>query len=225
MDHDGRHNSYERGYNPMSSQSYRHYYSSHGMVYPDDPGSSVAPGYDTPPGSASNIYGFSGPDGSEPWSRPSHHHHHLPDMSRSSMHGESSQDAHNLVGREGMPSPARRPQRPRIKFTQEEDELLIELKEQKNLTWKQIADFFPGRNPGTLQVRYCTRLKTDSAPWTREMDERLLDALQNYEDEKWRIVAQRVGGGVTPMGCCNRVWELFNDDIDDSPQFPFPNDG
>lgn len=60
---------------------------------------------------------------------------------------------------------------------------------------------------------------------TVTQDERLLDALQNYEDEKWRIVAQRVGGGVTPMGCCNRVWELFNDDIDDSPQFPFPNDG
>ncbi len=60
---------------------------------------------------------------------------------------------------------------------------------------------------------------------TVTQDERLLDALQNYEDEKWRSVAQRVGGGVTPMGCCNRVWELFNDDIDDSPQFPFPNDG
>ncbi|KAL7932119.1 hypothetical protein V8C35DRAFT_308542 [Trichoderma chlorosporum] len=212
--------------------SYRHYYEedSRRYVYADghsSADSSAPTGYDTPPGSASNIYGFSRPDGGMPWSRPSHHHHHLPDMSRSSssMHGESSQDAHNLVGREGMPSPARRPQRPRIKFTQEEDELLIELKEQKNLTWKQIADFFPGRNPGTLQVRYCTRLKTESSPWTREMDERLLDALQSYEDEKWRIVAQRVGGGVSPMGCCNRVWELFNDDLDDSSQFPFPNEG
>ncbi|KAL7802106.1 hypothetical protein V8C44DRAFT_370716 [Trichoderma aethiopicum] len=160
--------------------------------------------------------------------RPSHHHHRLPDMSHSStsMFGEGGQDPQNLVGTEGMPFPARRPQRPRIKFTLEEDELLIELKEKKNLTWKQIADFFPGRNPGTLQVRYCTRLKTEGISWTREMDERLLNALKSYEDEKWRIVAQRVGSGVTPMGCCNRVWELFNDDLDDASQFQFtPHEG
>ncbi|KAK1242021.1 hypothetical protein MKX07_000007 [Trichoderma sp. CBMAI-0711] len=119
---------------------------------------------------------------------------------------EHGQDSYNLVGQEGMPSPARRPLRPRVKFSKEEDELLIELKENRNLTWKQIADFFPGRNPGTLQ------------------DERLLDALKSYEDEKWRIVAQRVGNGVTPMGCCNRVWELFNDDLDDASQFSFSHE-
>ncbi|RFU79550.1 myb dna-binding domain-containing [Trichoderma arundinaceum] len=158
---------------------------------------------------------------------PSHHHHRLPDVGRSlsSMHGERDEGSSSMVGQEGMPSPARRPQRPRIKFTPEEDQLLIELKEQKHLTWRQIADFFPGRNPGTLQVRYCTKLKVEATPWTREMDERLLHALQSYEDEKWRIVAQRVGGGVTPMGCCDRVWELFNDDLDDASSFPFANEG
>jgi hypothetical protein len=124
----------------------------------------------------------------------------------------------------------------------------MELKEQKGLTWKQIADFFPGRNPGTLQVRYCTKLRAETMPWTRELvsnlsypryedfviqeltnfpiqDERLLEALQSYEDEKWRFVAQRVGNGVTPMGCCDRVWELFNDKVDDASPFPFVNDG
>ena len=36
----------------------------------------------------------------------------------------------------------------------------MELKEHPdNLSWKQIAEFFPGRNPGTLQVRFCTKLK------------------------------------------------------------------
>lgn len=59
--------------------------------------------------------------------------------------------------------------------------------------------------------------------WSMQ-DERLLDALKSYEDEKWRIVAQRVGSGATPMGCCNRVWELFNDDLDDASQFPFTNE-
>ncbi|PTB38386.1 hypothetical protein M441DRAFT_120637, partial [Trichoderma asperellum CBS 433.97] len=142
---------------------------------------------------------------------PSYHHHRLPETEQwSSMREEYSDSLHSLVGKEGMPSPARRPQRPRIRFTPEEDQLLIELKEQKHLTWKQIADFFPGRNSGTLQVRYCTKLRAEAMPWTREMDQRLLEALQSYEDEKWRNVAQRVGNGVTPMGCCDRVWELFN---------------
>jgi hypothetical protein len=85
------------------------------------------------------------------------------------MREEYGDSMHSLVGKEGMPSPARRPQRPRIRFTPEEDQLLIELKEQKNLTWKQIAEFFPGRNSGTLQVRYCTKLRAEAMPWTREM--------------------------------------------------------
>lgn len=47
--------------------------------------------------------------------------------------------------------------------------MLVELKENKNLTWKQIADFFPGRTSGTLQVRYCTKLKAKDVTWTDEM--------------------------------------------------------
>ncbi|KAJ5404057.1 hypothetical protein N7509_003928 [Penicillium cosmopolitanum] len=39
------------------------------------------------------------------------------------------------------------------------DELLIDLKEARGLTWKQIAEYFPERSKGSLQVRYCTRLK------------------------------------------------------------------
>lgn len=56
-----------------------------------------------------------------------------------------------------------------MKFTTEDDQLLIELKEKKNLTWKQIADFFPGRSSGTLQVRYCTKLKAKTKQWNAEM--------------------------------------------------------
>ncbi|KAJ5907322.1 hypothetical protein N7495_000004 [Penicillium taxi] len=40
-----------------------------------------------------------------------------------------------------------------------DDQLLIELKEERSLPWKQIAEHFPGRSEGSLQVRYCTRLK------------------------------------------------------------------
>jgi hypothetical protein len=74
----------------------------------------------------------------------------------------------SVVGQEGMPEPAARPKGPKLKFTQEEDALLVDLKETKNLTWKQIADFFPGRTSGTLQVRYCTKLKAKTTVWTDE---------------------------------------------------------
>jgi hypothetical protein len=36
---------------------------------------------------------------------------------------------------------------------------LVELKEERRLSWAEIADHFPGRKKGTLQVRYCTKLK------------------------------------------------------------------
>ena len=74
-----------------------------------------------------------------------------------------------MVGQEGMPTPASRPKGPKLKFTREDDALLVELKETKNLTWKQIADFFPGRSSGTLQVRYCTKLKAKTTAWSDEM--------------------------------------------------------
>ena len=68
-----------------------------------------------------------------------------------------------------MPPPAPRPRGPKLKFTPEDDQLLVDLKEKKNLTWKQIADFFPGRSSGTLQVRYCTKLKAKTTVWTDDM--------------------------------------------------------
>lgn len=104
--------------------------------------------------------------------RPTHHHHHLPDMGLSSkmvLREEIGEGAPSMVGKEGMPPPAPRPKGPKLKFTPEDDQLLIDLKEQKNLTWKQIADFFPGRSSGTLQVRYCTKLKAKTTQWTEEM--------------------------------------------------------
>ncbi|KAK4903586.1 hypothetical protein LTR49_026795, partial [Elasticomyces elasticus] len=70
---------------------------------------------------------------------------------------------------EGMPAPAPKPKGTKIKFTAEDDALLVELKKTRNLTWKQISNFFPGRSPGTLQVRYCTKLKAKTTAWTDDM--------------------------------------------------------
>ena len=76
--------------------------------------------------------------------------------------------APSVVGMEGMPEPALRPRGPKLKFSPEDDQLLVDLKENKSLTWKQIAEFFPGRSSGTLQVRYCTKLKAKTTQWTDE---------------------------------------------------------
>ncbi|CRJ91614.1 hypothetical protein BN1708_009354, partial [Verticillium longisporum] len=146
---------------------------------------------------------------------PMHHHHRMPDSGPPSKlmrrDGESlgGGGAPSVVGQAGMPAPAMRPRGPKLKFTPEDDQLLIELKENKSLTWKQIADFFPGRSSGTLQVRYCTKLKAKTTQWTDETDQKLQSALQDYESEKWRIVANKVGTGFTPAACRERAQELL----------------
>jgi hypothetical protein len=79
-----------------------------------------------------------------------------------------SQGPPSVVGAPGMPEPRMKPRGPKLKFTPEDDGLLVDLKENKSLTWKQIAEFFPGRSSGTLQVRYCTKLKAKTTQWTDE---------------------------------------------------------
>lgn len=105
---------------------------------------------------------------------PQHHHHRLPNQPPPHKIPRYSPAPHHqgppsMVGQEGMPPPAPRPRGPKLKFTPEDDQLLVDLKEKKDLTWKQIADFFPGRSSGTLQVRYCTKLKAKATVWTDEM--------------------------------------------------------
>ncbi|KAI3395161.1 hypothetical protein diail_1713 [Diaporthe ilicicola] len=137
-------------------------------------------------------------------SHPTHHHHRLPDTGPPSKLLRRDETlgggAPSVVGQEGMPEPAPRPRGPKLKFTPEDDQLLIDLKENKSLTWKQIADFFPGRSSGTLQVRYCTKLKAKTTQWTDETDLKLRTALQDYENEKWRIQSASSPGVSAPEG-------------------------
>ncbi|KAI0127852.1 hypothetical protein BJ170DRAFT_390989 [Xylariales sp. AK1849] len=151
---------------------------------------------------------------------PTHHHHRLPDQGPPTKMMRRDGDASlpgggggapSVVGQVGMPLPAARPRGPKLKFTPEDDQLLIDLKENKSLTWKQIADFFPGRSSGTLQVRYCTKLKAKTTQWTDETDQKLRAALADYESEKWRIVANKVGTGFTPVACRERAQELLGE--------------
>ncbi|KAI1002316.1 hypothetical protein K3495_g5884 [Podosphaera aphanis] len=144
-----------------------------------------------------------------------YHTHPLPNQAHRSKIPRLNDDesvagpsAPSVVGMEGMPSPAQKPRGPKLKFTPEDDALLVDLKENKSLTWKQIADFFPGRSSGTLQVRYCTKLKAKTTQWSDETIQKLRNALHEYEQEKWRIVAQKVGNGFTSAACKEKAAEL-----------------
>jgi hypothetical protein len=57
----------------------------------------------------------------------------------------------------------KRGHRARARFTQEEDELLVKLKKEVELSWADIharfSDRFAWRSKEALQVRYCTKLK------------------------------------------------------------------
>lgn len=136
-----------------------------------------------------------------------HHHHRLPNQPPPSKfhrtgYGEDiyAADDHgppSVVGQPGMPEPAAKPKGPKLKFTPEDDALLIELKETKNLTWKQIADFFPGRSSGTLQVRYCTKLKAKTMVWTDDMVS--TSTLQIFYRQTYLTNHRRIARPSTPI--------------------------
>ncbi|KAK4965232.1 hypothetical protein LTR28_003503 [Elasticomyces elasticus] len=150
----------------------------------------------------------------------------------------------SVVGQEGMPSPALRPRGPKLKFTPEDDQLLVELKETKTLTWKQIADFFPGRSSGTLQVRYCTKLKAKTTLWNDEMIravraimvitlglcktdadhncakqvQKLCTAMHEYDNDRWRIISGKVGNGFSPAACREKAAELEEEEEEEEEE-------
>jgi hypothetical protein len=69
-----------------------------------------------------------------------------------------------------MPKIASRSAGRNPRFTPEDDPLLVDSKETKDLTWKHIADFvFPRRSSGILQVRYYNELKAKEISWTEPL--------------------------------------------------------
>ncbi|KAJ5921412.1 hypothetical protein N7466_009738 [Penicillium verhagenii] len=146
-----------------------------------------------------------------------HHHHRLPAQANLREKGPQPGPP-NMVGQPGMPPPAPRPKGPKLKFTPKEDYLLVELKEEKNLTWKQVADFFPGRSSGTLQVRYCTKLRAKEANWTDEMVEKLRLAVRAYSRDRWRIISTKLGPGYNALACEERAKEFPPEPESDSEE-------
>lgn len=123
---------------------------------------------------------------------------------------------------------------PKARFTADEDALLKKLKEDytaPKLSWKQIADFFPDRKSGTLQVRYCTKLRRkDDFQWNQELvrpllrlysmqltpcpkDIELRQAASSVEAEKWSRISQKLNGKINPTQCQERLETLEAEDL------------
>ncbi|CAI7581804.1 unnamed protein product [Penicillium glandicola] len=136
-----------------------------------------------------------------------HHHHRLPSQSLvTTSSGEGSELAGpylpqmdlSFMNLPGVPKPYPAPERPNTRFSPEEDELLIDVKERLKYSWKQIGEFFPGRKHQTLQVRYCTKLKERDVVWDDALDQKLKKALEDYEGNKWAHVSRKLGPGIPP---------------------------
>ncbi|KJZ69837.1 hypothetical protein HIM_10765 [Hirsutella minnesotensis 3608] len=81
------------------------------------------------------------------------------------IHGQTTRAMSRRANKpvEGVAAHAKRSNGTRGRFTQQEDKLLIRLKEELQLPWLEIhqrfTDRFAGRSKEALQVRYCTKLK------------------------------------------------------------------
>lgn len=73
-----------------------------------------------------------------------------PDCEREAQRRKQPQQKNSQVGKSIRPA----------RILSKDDELLVELKEERGLAWKQIGKYFPKRSVGSLQVRYSTRLKS-----------------------------------------------------------------
>lgn len=104
----------------------------------------------------------------------------------------------------GSPSSAISNRVVKSKFTPEDDELLIELKERRKLSWRIIAQHFPGRTAGALQVRYCTKLKMRLPQWTQEDVEKLKTAINEYDSKKWEYISGYLNNKFCATSCKNK---------------------
>lgn len=96
------------------------------------------------------------------------------------------------------------------KFAESDDALIIKLKEVHGLPWVQIASFFEGRTPGSLQVRYCTKLKQKKRDWPESENINLVAAVKKYEEEKWSVISEQLGSKYSAESCQEQHQKLMN---------------
>lgn len=102
------------------------------------------------------------------------------------------------------------------KFAESDDALIIKLKEVHGLPWVQIASFFEGRTPGSLQVRYCTKLKQKKRDWPESEIVNLVAAVKKYDEEKWAVIAEQLGSKYSAESCQEQHQKLLSSNSNNS---------
>ncbi len=87
----------------------------------------------------------------------------------------------------------------RAPWMPEEEELLEELLEKTDMSWDEIAKFFPGRSRGALVTHYSTRLKGEGTSarlrrWTPEEDQLLIQLKEKGGRQSWSQLAEHFPG-------------------------------
>ncbi|KAL7269706.1 hypothetical protein RUND412_007616 [Rhizina undulata] len=110
----------------------------------------------------------------------------------------------------------------------EDDNLLLQLKDEEGIPWKAIAQKFRDLNRGefrvpTLQMRY-KRLKEKMRVWDADDVQYLKEAKEYLEKQKWEIISQKM----VELGCkkkipastCEKKWKEIDPQQPPLPQTP-----
>jgi len=83
-----------------------------------------------------------------------------------------------------------------VPYTQEEDDLLKYLREERKVSWDDMLNHFAGRTRGSLQVRYSTKLKHRQSPMmNREVSDASIPSLSVHEaatQQEYAAPARRI---------------------------------
>ncbi|ODQ82069.1 hypothetical protein BABINDRAFT_160266 [Babjeviella inositovora NRRL Y-12698] len=95
------------------------------------------------------------------------------------------------------------------KWTPEDDSSIIYYKEVLNYSWKDISRIIASRHTWqAIQMRYLRCLKDRNASWSAEEETRLMLALEQDWDARWKRVSVALGPAFTVERCLSKAKQL-----------------
>lgn len=103
-------------------------------------------------------------------------------------------------------------------FTESEDFLVLAAVKFFGEQWRLISDYLPSRNASQILARYQNFLSVSLDSWTKEDDQRLLEAVKELGTKDWVKVAERTPGK-SRLQCRRRFFGIYKKFITDPDQF------